>query len=196
MGLLRGAFNLELAGQDGAGLSPAGPRLGARDLIWMVVLGSAARLPVSLLDIRNGIDEIVGQLWVPNGEMVSESVDEMLRGEALEAVGPQGDHLRTTAAGRDLLSLLLAQPTGPAGCLLAQVGHRLKMAFLDLLEASDRRFHLASAIRACECEIAECERRGQLCAAHGGAGALWQSYEANRLRGDLAFLMHLSGEPT
>jgi DNA-binding PadR family transcriptional regulator len=164
------------------------PRMDPRDFIWLTALGTAARAPAEIEDIRTSIDEIAGQLWTPVDEVVVTCLEEMLRSGALRLVATDRGLMETTERGRDTLSLLLTFPLGHPGCQQSRVGHRLKMAFIDLVPPADRRYHLGCAMRACECEIAECERRGQICSTQGAFGRLWLDHEAERLRRDLSQL--------
>lgn len=166
----------------------AGQGMGPRDFIWVAALGTAARGPVGLDDIRMALDDIVGQLWTPSGEVVGNCVEEMLRSGAVRLTQNRPEKIETTPQGRETLSVLLSIPFSRSGCLLSQVAHRLKMAFLDLVPESDRRYHLGSAIRACQCEISECERRILACSAQGAFGRLWLDHEAKRLHRDLSLL--------
>lgn len=174
--------------------------MGARDFIWLAALGTVARGPASLHDICHAIDVITIGQWLPVGELVTASVEEMIRGGHLTvtshgtalALGPLT--LGLGVRGRETLSLLLTQPTSRPISVFGQVGLRMKLAFLDLVEPAERRSHLAAMIGAHEAEL---NRRQCPCdsnsPARGSFGVLWHSHDLDRLRRDLALLRSMAG---
>ena len=124
------------------GASASGAKMVAADFIWLAALGTAARGPVTIDDIRSAIDDIAGHLWSPAGDVVANCVDEMVRGGTLGPVAGMRDvppAFATTATGRQMLSLPLAKPIGQPTCPLGRVGLALKLAFVDLVPAAERR---------------------------------------------------------
>lgn len=169
-------------------------KMAAQDFIWLATLGCACRHGSDLEEVCSVIDDVAGQLWSPVTDVVAACIEEMLRGATLAPLPNQPGFFVTTDTGRQVLSLLLAQPTGPLGCPLGQVGLRLKLAFMDLVPNSERRQTLIKTIVACQSEIRECERRCLICNSQGAYGQLWLRHEADRLRRDLSLLLEMNGE--
>ncbi|MBY0431168.1 MAG: hypothetical protein K2Q10_08220, partial [Rhodospirillales bacterium] len=147
-----------------------------RDFIWLAALGTAARAQSSLDDICTALDDIVGHLWTPVAEVVIGCLDEMVRGDTLRMVGGKCSDspvFMTTATGLQSLSYLLAKPVARPACPLGQVGMRLKLAFIDLMPASECRRTLEGAICAYEGELERCERQCVGCNASGTFGRRW-----------------------
>jgi len=177
-----------------ASRSKSARKMEARDFIWLAALGSGQREAFDLEQLSIVIDDIAGQLWTPSLEVIAGCLEEMLRGGALTQAPDKSDHYQTSNEGRQLLSLLMAQASGPVGCPLGQVGLRLKLAFLDLQAEGDRQPLLDSIIEACRNELGECERRCSICAAQGEFGQQWLRHEAERLRRDLGLLLSMQTE--
>lgn len=166
--------------------------MGARDFIWLAALGTAARGPVGLEDICLAIDVITLGQWLPMGELVSASVDEMVRGGHLGPTGDGDGRLAPTARGRETLALLLVQPVARPISVFGQVGLRLKLAFLDLIGSAERREVLDGLIGQHDEELAR--RRGEGgCVARGAFGELWRSHDTERVRRDVALLRAMAG---
>jgi len=163
----------------------------ARDLIWLAALGLGSREAFDLEQLCAVIDDLAGRIWTPVVDVMSGCLEEMHRSGSLSF--NQGG-FTTTDHGRQILGLLLGQPSGPAGCPIGQVSLRLKLAFLDLAPPQERQCHLGPIIEACQGELAECRRRCELCAAHGPFGRQWLRHEAERLRRDLGLLLAMRDE--
>ena len=176
----------------GARNSMAAGNMQARDLIWLAALGVGAREAFDLDQLGAVIDDLAGRIWTPVGDVMAGCLEEMHRSGSLNF--DQGRYA-TTDQGRQILGLLLGQPSGPAGCPLGQVGLRLKLAFLDLVPPRERQDHLGPIIEACRGELAECRRRCELCATHGPFGRQWLRHETERLRRDLGLLLSMRDEP-
>jgi len=167
--------------------------MGARDFIWLAALGSSARGPATLEDICHAIDVITLGQWLPVGELVMASVDEMSRGGHLQpAPGPE-QRLRPTRRGRETLSMLLAQPLARPASVFGQVGLRMKLAFLDLVAAEERRAVLDTLIAQFEDELARRQRGEDACPARGSFGDLWRGHDVERIRRDIALLRSMAG---
>lgn len=168
--------------------------MGARDFIWLAALGTAARGPASLDDICQAIDVITTGQWLPVGELVTASVEEMIRGGHL-TIPSRADPFAIGLGkrGRETLSLLLAQPIGRPASVFGQVGLRMKLAFLDLVEPGERRSHLDAMIGAHEDELSRRQSPCDHCPARGSFGDLWRSHDLERLRRDLALLRSMAG---
>lgn len=164
--------------------------MGARDFIWLAALGTAARSPAGLEDVCQAIDVITLGQWLPVGELVTASVDEMVRGGHLHTVAGL---LRPTARGRETLSLLLAQPIARPTSVFGQVGLRMKLAFLDLVECGERRAHLDGLVGQFEDELLRRQSGEDACAARGSFGELWRSHDIERIRRDIALLRSMAG---
>ncbi|MCR6628726.1 MAG: hypothetical protein NVV74_00940 [Magnetospirillum sp.] len=173
--------------------------MGTRDFIWLAALGTAARGPAGLDDICRAIDVITLGQWLPVGELITASVDEMMRGGHLQAVNGLRTasstelRLRLTGRGRETLSLLLAQPTARPSSVFGQVGLRMKLAFLDLVDGGERRAHLDSLIGLYEDDLNRRMSPGESCPARGNFGDLWRSHDIERMRRDIALLRSMAG---
>lgn len=167
--------------------------MGARDFIWLAALGTAAREPARLEDVCQAIDVITLGQWLPVGELVTASVDEMVRGGHLQPAAGRPALLRPTARGRETLSLLLAQPIARPTSVFGQVGLRMKLAFLDLVEAGERRAHLDGLIGQFEDELLRRQSGEDRCTARGSFGDLWRSHDIERIRRDIALLRSMAG---
>lgn len=166
--------------------------MGTRDFIWLATLGTAARDPAELEGICRAIDVITQGQWLPIGDLVAASVDEMVRGGHLQPVLGNELRLRLTPRGRQTLSLLLAQPIARPISVFGQVGLRMKLAFLDLAEAGERRAHFDSLIGQYDEELSRCLSPDESCRARGSFGDLWRSHDIDRLRRDIALLRRMA----
>lgn len=166
--------------------------MGARDFIWLAALGTAARGNARLEDVCAAIDLITQGQWLPIGDLVAASVDEMVRGAHLQPVPGGEARLRITPRGRQTLSLLLAQPIGRPTSVFGQVGLRMKLAFLDLAEEGERRVHFDSLIGLYEEELGRCATPEERSGARGSFGDLWRSHDIDRLRRDVALLRRMA----
>lgn len=162
--------------------------MGARDFIWLAALGTVARGPAGLEDICHAIDVITLGQWLPVGELVTASIDEMIRGGHLQGA----PRLRLTPRGRETLSLLLAHPIARPSSVFGQVGLRMKLAFLDLVETGERRVHLDTLIGLFEDELNRRHSPGDNCPARGSFGDLWRSHDIERIRRDIALLRSMA----
>jgi hypothetical protein len=169
-------------------------KMGPKDFIWLAALGTAARGPASVGDVCLAIDDIAGHLWTPASDVVIGCIEEMLRGGTLRLASDREPLFATTDSGRQAISLLLSHPGAGSSCPLGQVGLRMKLAFIDLVPLAERRRHLSGAIRTCESEIGDCERRCQICSAQGAFGRLWLDHETDRLRHDLSLLQAMMSQ--
>lgn len=167
--------------------------MGARDFIWLAALGTVARGPAGLEDICHAIDTITLGQWLPVGDLVTASVDEMVRGGHLQATPGHPRQVRLTVRGRETLSLLLAQPIARPISVFGQVGLRMKLAFLDLVEAAERRQSLDTLIDQYEDELIRRQSPADLCPARGSFGDLWRSHDVERIRRDIALLRSMAG---
>lgn len=169
-------------------------QLEAKDMIWIAALGSACRFPVRSEEIRATILTVCGALWKPVDSLVVNAIEEMIRAGHLRQSRPEDEsRFTTTSQGKDVLRYLLCVPAQRPGVLLGQAGHRLKLAFIDLLPFSERRRQLQSAVAAHETELAV--RRAQCadCQLRGAYGRLWFEHDCERLTCDIALLRSMAG---
>lgn len=166
--------------------------MGARDFIWLAALGTAARGNARLEHVCAAIDLITQGQWLPIGDLVAASVDEMVRGGHLQPVLGGEPRLRITPRGRQIMSLLLAQPIGRPTSVFGQVGLRMKLAFLDLADEGERRAHFQSLIDLYEEELSRYGASETRTAARGNFGDLWHSHDIDRLRRDVALLRRMA----
>lgn len=171
-----------------------GRPLGPKDFIWLAALGTAARKAASIDEVCLAIDDIADQRWTPVSEVVANTIGEMLAGGALRPVPGSRESFQTTDAGHEILASMFARPSGRPGCLLGEVGFRLKLAFIDLAPQEARHLYLTHSIRAYEGEIAACEQRCRHCSIQGVFGRLWLDHETDRLRRDLSLLHSIAAE--
>lgn len=167
------------------------PEMGARDFIWLASLGTAARGPAGLEDICAAIDAITLGQWLPVGDLITASVGEMVRGGHLQAAPGRSDGWRLTARGRETVMLLLGQPLARPSSVFGQVGLRLKLAFLDLAPAAERRVHLDALLALYQDELAG-RSADEACPALGSFGAAWRERDTERLQDDIALLRRLA----
>lgn len=175
------------------GTSLSQREMGTRDFIWLAVLGTAARGPAGIEDFCHAIDVITIGQWLPVGELVCASVDEMLRGGHLELMGAGDNRLVPTERGRETLALLLGQPIARPTSVLGQVGLRLKLAFLDLLEGLERRAVLDGLIGQYDEELSRRQQGEEFCPVRGSFGELWRGHDLERVRRDVALLRSMTG---
>lgn len=166
--------------------------MGARDFIWLAALGTAAREPATLDDICQSIDTITRGQWLPVGELIAASVEEMVRGAHLQRAGSGQDRVRLTPHGRQTLSLLLAQPIARPASVFGQVGLRMKLAFLDLAEEGERRLHFSTLIRLHEEELARSRAAADQVSSCGPYAGMWHDQDTDRLRRDIAVLRRMA----
>lgn len=159
--------------------------------MWLCTLGAATRRPIPLDAPPFAIDELVGFLWQPARDVVAGAVDEMLRLGCLGLEDATGEpRLATTAEGRAcLLDLMAGQLEGPRS-LLGQVGVRLKVAHVDLLNGERRRQILADLIKDYERELVSL-RLDLGPAWCGMPGRRWLAADHDRLDRDLELLRQL-----
>jgi hypothetical protein len=104
--------------------------LQGRDLIWMTVLGAAARASVTVEDVCAMAADLGGP------SLVSACVDEMLRGGNLRMGSPRlGPDTRivTTAAGLETLAMLSLATLPPEETALGRVARRVSGMVHDVL---------------------------------------------------------------
>ncbi len=166
--------------------------LESRDLIWLAVLGLAARRSVDLHDLPRSLAMLTGQSFQPTSEVISSCVEEMLAGGHVRLVDDATLTLQTTRAGCETLIRLVAQPAGDG---VVGIGRRVKLAFLDLLPPGDRLEVLETMIQDLEITVSDLEAQGWRCG-RGCYGLAWQAHESAKLRADLAFLRMLASEVT
>lgn len=162
--------------------------MGARDFIWLAALGVAARGAVGIDDICRAIDDITAGHWLPVADLVTSAVAEMVRGDHLRITPERDNWLTLSGRGRQTLALLMAQPVAGPSTQMGQVGVRLKLAFLDLIEADERRAHLEALTVLYDEEIGRvmaAERQGPV---RGHFGQLWHGNHLDRLRRERALL--------
>lgn len=167
--------------------------MGARDFIWLATLGTATRQAATLEDICHAIDVITLGQWLPVGELVTASVDEMMRGGHLQPGAGGKARLRPTPRGRETLSMLLAQPIARPASVFGQVGLRMKLAFLDLVAADERRAHLDGLVGQFEEELLRRRSGEDCCPARGSFGDLWRRHDIERLDRDISLLRNMAG---
>jgi DNA-binding PadR family transcriptional regulator len=167
----------------------------ARDFIELAALGTTVRSPANLADIRATLDDVVGHLWSPVGEVVLGCVEDLVRKGLLKArTGDSSGQpvFVPTEGGRQHLGRLLSRPTDCPICPLGQVALKLKLAFIDLAPAAERRRNLEHIVCVYEREVAGWTRRCGACPRQGPLGRMWLDIETDRLQRELAALRHMA----
>ncbi|MBR9972141.1 hypothetical protein [Magnetospirillum sulfuroxidans] len=166
--------------------------MGPGDFIWLAALGSASRGATTAAAICACIDTIAAGQWSPSAQLVCDCLDEMARARHLSFCHDGNYNLFTiTPQGSGILAMMLALPIERPTTPLGQVGTRLKLAFLDLAAADERRLHLTDLIAAHQEEL---DRRPDSCAdchAPGCFGRMWSTHHTETLRRDLELLQRM-----
>lgn len=175
-------------------------KMEARDFIELAALGTAARGAANVADIRATLDDVVGHLWSPVGEVVLGCVEDLVRKGCLRLrpCDPSGQlHFTLTEGGRQHLARLLSRPAECPICPTGQVALKLKLAFIDLAPPAERRRHLEHIVCVYEREVAGWTRRCGSCPRQGPLGRMWLDIETDRLQREITTLRHMArGETT
>ena len=126
-----------------------------KETIRLAALGILSEGPLAYADLANAVRQFVGRIAGPSLELTGPSI-EMLRYEALvEPVNDDKDPpLTLTAEGRTELLTLLQATVRPPMTDMSKLVIALKMRFLPLLSADERRDQVDLLIDACELELA------------------------------------------
>ena len=126
-----------------------------KETIRLAALGILSEGPLAYADLANAVRQFVGRIAGPSLELTGPSI-EMLRYEALvEPVNDDKDPpLALTAEGRTELLTLLQATVRPPMTDMSKLVIALKMRFLPLLSADERRDQVDLLIDACELELA------------------------------------------
>lgn len=126
-----------------------------KETIRLAALGILSEGPLAYADLANAVRQFVGRIAGPSLELTGPSI-EMLRYEAL--VEPTNDDkdppLALTPEGRTELLTLLKATVRPPMTDMSKLVIALKMRFLPLLDADERRDQVDLLIDACELELA------------------------------------------
>lgn len=126
-----------------------------KETIRLAALGFLSERPLAYADIATAVRRFVGRIAGPSLELTGPSI-ELLRYEGL--VEPETDAkdaaLRLTEEGRRELVSLLKATVRPPLTDMSKLVIALKMRFLDLLDADERRDQAELMIDACELELA------------------------------------------
>lgn len=166
--------------------------MGPGDFIWLAALGSATRGATTAEAVCACIDSIAAGQWAPSAQLVCDCLDEMARARHLNfAHDGNYDLFTITPQGAGILAMMLALPIERPTTPLGQVGTRLKLAFLDLADADERRLHLADLITAHQEELARRPDSCAACHAPGCFGRMWSAHHTDTLRRDLELLQRM-----
>jgi len=126
-----------------------------KETIRLAALGILSEGPLAYADLANAVRQFVGRIAGPSLELTGPSI-EMLRYEALvEPVNDDKDPpLALTAEGRTELLTLLQATVRPPMTDMSKLVIALKMRFLPLLSADERRDQVDLLIDTCELELA------------------------------------------
>jgi DNA-binding PadR family transcriptional regulator len=126
-----------------------------KETIRLAALGILSEGPLAYADLANAVRQFVGRIAGPSLELTGPSI-EMLRYEGLlEPVGEEkGPPLTLTEEGRTELLALLKATVRPPLTDVSKLVIALKMRFLSLLDAEERRDQVDLMIDASELELA------------------------------------------
>jgi DNA-binding PadR family transcriptional regulator len=126
-----------------------------KETIRLAALGILSEAPLPYGDLANAVRQFVGRIAGPSLELTGPSI-EMLRYEGLvEPVGTENDPpLTLTGEGRAELFNLLKATVRPPLTDVSKLVIALKMRFLSLLDAEERRDQVDLMIDASELELA------------------------------------------
>jgi DNA-binding PadR family transcriptional regulator len=159
----------------------------AKDYVRLALLGAAGRRSLPADDVAAVVHALCGPNWSPTAQMVLDGVDDLVAEGLLNAYA-RTETLEISAEGRQALHRLLAAPIAAPMSPFGRIGLRLKLAFLDLAPAHQRRRQVENAIRACECEIAARASRCPGWELNGPYGQAFLDHQVDGLE-DLAGLL-------
>ena len=126
-----------------------------KETIRLAALGLLSEGPLVYADLADAVRQFVGRIAGPSLELTGPSI-ELLRYEGL--VHANGDDsiavLTLTEQGRAELLILLKASVRPPLTDMSKLVIALKMRFLPMLEADERRDQVDLLIDACELELA------------------------------------------
>lgn len=165
-----------------------------RDFIWLAALGSAARAPVTVGDVRAAIDRSAGALLSPVGQVIEDAVADMVcRGNlSTQLDGACEARFASTAAGQQTLARILGLAVPLPSSAMGQVAVRLKLAFVDLLPPWSRKREIDALIAAYEDEVIGRRLRCQTCPVRGTFGQMWFDHDLDLIRRELALLRRMA----
>jgi DNA-binding PadR family transcriptional regulator len=165
-----------------------------KEAVRFCALGLVAEAPLRYAALAGGVRHFCGRIAGPSLDLMGLSI-EMLRYEglvaAIEGQGMEDDALLAiTEAGRQALSSLLTARLRPASDLTKLVV-ALKMRFLHLLAAPERRGQVEMLVDVTETELARLEDLAESSAEEGLLFGRWLEHEIDLCRQRLAWLEHL-----
>jgi DNA-binding PadR family transcriptional regulator len=126
-----------------------------KETVRLAALGILSEAPMVYADLANAVRQFVGRIVGPSLELTGPSI-ELLRYEGL--VHANGDNsnavLTLTDEGREELLTLLKATVRPPLTDMSKLVIALKMRFMPLLDAGERRDQVDLLIDACELELA------------------------------------------
>ncbi len=144
---------------------------------------------MSYAALANGVRDFTAHFSGPSIETMGSSI-ELLRFEGLIG-NADGDALQLTEAGNAaLVDLLGAAARGPGGDF-NKLAVALKLRFLHLLPAADRRDQAEALIETRESELARLKNLETRHAGEDGAFPGWLAHEIARTEADLAWFRDL-----
>jgi DNA-binding PadR family transcriptional regulator len=149
--------------------------------------------PTPYVRLANAVRAFTGYFLGPTLDVMSSSI-ELMRFEGLLAVAAGEDALVTiTPAGRERLVELLRANLRPGATEFNKLIVALKMRFLDLLSAADRRDQVETLIEAREGELARLLSLRSREAAHGDTFLAWLDHDIGLIEADIAWYRRLLG---
>lgn len=157
-----------------------------REAIRLCALGLLAGAPRPYDDIVFAVRHFVSRMTGPSLDLMGESI-ELLRYEGLVA-GEDGAALSITDDGRAMLRELLRANVRAGSGAMNDLVMALKIRFLHLLPAAERREQTDFMIESCESELARIE---SLTVDESGYLSGWLAIERARLEARIDFLRKL-----
>jgi len=163
-----------------------------REAIRLCALGLLVAGPKPYDDVVFAVRHFVSRMTGPSLDLMGESI-ELLRFEGL-VEGDDGKPLAITEDGRTVLNELLRANVRAGFGAMNDLVFALKIRFLHLLPAAERREQAETMIEACESELARIE---DVTADESGYLTEWLAIEADRLNARIAYLKHMlaAGHP-
>lgn len=126
-----------------------------KETVRLAALGMLSERPLPYADLANAVRQFVGRIAGPSIELTGPSI-ELLRYEGLvePAAEDKDPALRLTAKGRAELMTLLKATVRPPLTDVSKLVMALKMRFMEMLSAAERRDQTELMIDACETELA------------------------------------------
>ncbi len=166
-----------------------------KEAIRLAALASLAQEPRSYARLANDVRHFTTRFWGPTLDVMASSI-ELLRFEGLienadDTAGSDDTALQLTEAGHDELRALLGATVRAPGNDFNKLVVALKLRFLDMLPANERREQAETLIELRQAELARlCDLRATY-AGEKGHFLRWLDHDIARTEADLAWFKDL-----